>query len=102
MEDMKNNAMLMRSVQISYAVLFVCALEIFPPLNDMFQLTPFPETKMNLPEDDEWAASISEAGQLTNFVREWGFRVAISSFMAADIGLTFLSERIIRQMFDNH
>jgi len=36
----------------------------------MFQLTPFSETQMNLPEDDEWSALISETGQLANFVRE--------------------------------
>ncbi|KAL7577622.1 hypothetical protein ACA910_015141 [Epithemia clementina (nom. ined.)] len=39
MQDLPNNKLLYRSLQVSYAVLAICALQIFPPLNDLLQLT---------------------------------------------------------------
>ncbi len=69
-------------------ILFASSLEIFPPLNDLFQIAPLPETQNDLSGDDNWALSISEAGGLVQFVRELGFPKAMSIFMAAENALT--------------
>ena len=98
MQDLKDNKMLLRSAQVCYAILFACSLEVFPPLNDLFQIAPFPDTNIDAGADDDWALSISQAGGLTNFVREVGFPVAMSIFMAADTVLAFAAERIILQL----
>lgn len=98
MEDLRDNKMLLRSAQACYVVLFACSLEVFPPLNDLFQIAPFPETQNDLAGDDDWAVSISEAGGMVQFVRELGFPVAMSIFMAADIVLSFAAEKIILKL----
>lgn len=42
MENLHENKLLYRSLQVCYGVLGACALEIFPPLNDLLQLTALP------------------------------------------------------------
>ena len=42
MEDIWDNKLLLRSLQVCYGVLISCALEVFPPLNDLLQLAELP------------------------------------------------------------
>lgn len=100
MEDLQENTLLLRSIQGCYAVLFICATEVFPPLNDLFQLSPFPITNMDTMSDDDWIVTVSQAGGLTNFVRQVGFPTAMCSFMAVDTVLAFASEKIIVRMIE--
>merc|ERR1712008_69778 len=41
-QSLKENKMLWRSVQVAFAALFICATEIFRPLNILLQLSPMP------------------------------------------------------------
>jgi cation-transporting ATPase 13A1 len=100
MEDFKDNKLLLRSAQACYVIVFACSLEVFPPLNDLFQIAPFPDTQVvGARTDDEWALSISEAGGLTKFVQQVGFPVAITIFMVADTLLAYAAEKITLLMF---
>jgi manganese-transporting P-type ATPase len=102
MQNLKDNKLLLRSAQVCYAVIFACSLEVFPPLNDLFQIAAFPDTQAmdaGGAVDDDWTLSISEAGGLTSFVRYAGFPVAMSLFMVADIVMAFAVERMTLMMF---
>jgi cation-transporting ATPase 13A1 len=99
MQNLRKNKMLFRSTQVFYVVLFASALEVFPPLNDLLQLAPFPETQIDLDGTDDWAVAISEAGGVTRFVQELGFPVAMSIFMALDTILAFTVEKIVLKIF---
>jgi manganese-transporting P-type ATPase len=99
MEDLSENKLLLRSLQACYFVLLICVTEVFPPLNDLFQLSPFPDTTMNANSaDDDWVVSISQAGGLTSFVSQIGFSTAMCMFMVADTALAFGVEKIIVRM----
>mmetsp|Transcript_11071 Transcript_11071/g.16261 ORF Transcript_11071/g.16261 Transcript_11071/m.16261 type:complete len:1316 (-) Transcript_11071:26-3973(-) len=99
MQDLRDNTLLCRSCQVCYIVLFACSLEVFPPLNDLFQLTTFPETKVDLASDDDWIVAISQAGGLTNFVREVGFPGTMTILMAADTVMALVVNKIVTKFF---
>ena len=49
MESLSENTLLCRSIQACYFALFVCALEVFPLLNQLMQLSPLPTTTTGPP-----------------------------------------------------
>jgi cation-transporting ATPase 13A1 len=99
MEDLSENKLLLRSLQACYFILLICVTELFPPLNDLFQLSPFPDTNMNAySDDDDWVVSVSQAGGLTSFVSKVGFSAAMCILMVADTALVFGAEKIIVRM----
>ena len=105
-EPLRQNKMLWRSLQVCYAVLFACALEIFPPLNDLFQLAEFPDT-MDA-GSLEWMTDSFESDQsnlplmssLTLLVKSIGFRSFMTGLMICDTLLVFISERLILKTFE--
>ncbi len=44
MESLSENVFLFRSIQACYFILFVCAVDAFPPLSQLLQLSPLPRT----------------------------------------------------------
>jgi cation-transporting ATPase 13A1 len=102
-EDFRKNKMLLRSVQVCFGALFVCAFEAFPPLNDLLQLSPFPDVGHLSGDDnvdDDWVISISQAGGLTGFVRTIGFQYAMAFLMIADVTAAYLCEKMIVRIFE--
>ena len=89
-----------------YTILAVCALEIFPPLNDLMQLAEFPDT-VN-PESLEWMKENSFSDQSTvplvpihtQLVQSIGFKTFMIGLMACDTFLVFASEKIILKAFE--
>ena len=100
MEDFHENTLLFRSVQLCHALVWICALEIFPPLNDLLQLAPFPNTVMSFAHDDDWVASIAKARGLTQVVRTLGFPTSMCLLMALDTVLAYVLEKVIDRFFD--
>eukprot|EP00540_Astrosyne_radiata_P022905 CAMPEP_0116823710 /NCGR_PEP_ID=MMETSP0418-20121206/990_1 /TAXON_ID=1158023 /ORGANISM="Astrosyne radiata, Strain 13vi08-1A" /LENGTH=157 /DNA_ID=CAMNT_0004451995 /DNA_START=170 /DNA_END=643 /DNA_ORIENTATION=+ len=102
MQDLRHNKFLLRSVQLCYATLFICVLEVFPPLNDLLQLTPFPETQLSTEDgnDDDWIATLNQAGGLTDFVRELGFPLSMCLLMILDTVLAYGCEKTILRVFE--
>ena len=101
MEDFHENKLLLRSVQVCHAVLLICALEIFPPLNDLLQLAPFPSTDMGVSTDDDWVASVAQAGGLTGLVRSLGFPAFMFLLMTADTAIAYGVEKAIARYFND-
>ena len=104
-EPLRQNKLLWRSLQLCYAILFACALEIFPPLNDLFQLTEFPDVVGDGVK--EWMIDNSHSNQgsiylmssLTRLVQTIGFNLFVTGLMLCDIILVFSSERMILGYF---
>lgn len=89
MQALTENRLLYRSLQVSYAVLLVTALEIFPPLNDLMQLTPLPTiTNMGHAETSH---------PLFQLVQLVGFQTFLPALMALDTVLAFSVERFTRR-----
>jgi len=105
-EPLRQNKMLFRSLQACYAVLFACALEIFPPLNDLFQLAEFPDTTGA--GSLEWMTDSFDSDQsspplvsaLTRLVKSIGFRSFMTGLMICDTVLVFVFERLILNTFE--
>jgi len=103
-EPLRENKMLWKSLQICYGVLFACALEVFPPLNDLFQLAEFPDTVGG--EAMEWIKDGSDISDLTfvkalnQLVQYTGFPLFMSGLMICDTALVFISEKLILRVFE--
>jgi manganese-transporting P-type ATPase len=89
MEDLHENKLLYRSLQASYAILFICALEAFPPLNDLLQLSPLPSLKREMVE-------FSYFGFWHDAARAFDFPPLLCSLMMLDTLLVFACERTVR------
>jgi len=95
MEDLKENTLLFRSITLCYCVLLVCALDMFPPLNQLLQLTSLPSQK-GLPlytthDFNILSDLINQASTLL------GFRVTLLALMCADTACVICFEKVIRQ-----
>jgi cation-transporting ATPase 13A1 len=89
MQSLSENKFLYRSLQACYAVLIVCSLEIFPPLNDLMQLTALPSVS----EVDHMESN----HPLFELVRLVGFQVFLPALMVVDTVLAFSADRIVRK-----
>jgi cation-transporting ATPase 13A1 len=98
MENLTENKLLFRSIQACYAVLFVCALDMFPPLNQLLQLTPLPSTgppAFNVGGDVD-----SIQGMMLQAIDAIGFRLMLCIIMCLDTAFVTLSEKAIRTVMD--
>jgi magnesium-transporting ATPase (P-type) len=89
MQALPENKLLYRSLQACYAVLLTCALEIFPPLNDLFQLTALPDVN-----DVE---EVESTHLLFPLIRTIGFQVFLPLVMVVDTVLAFAAEHAMRR-----
>ncbi len=91
MESLSENVLLFRSIQACYFVLFVCVLDVFPPLNQLMQLSPLPRTgpPQHCGEDN---------GLLLEAVNYAGFRTLLCIIMSFDTMMVTLVERTIRSV----
>ena len=98
MESLSKNVLLYRSIQTCYFVLFVCALEAFPPLNQLLQLSPLPTTGPP-------AFNVSHDGgvildMLLGAVNCVEIRVMLCVVMGLDTGLVTLAEKSLRSVME--
>ena len=95
MQNLSENKLMLRSVQICYVTLFACALEVFPPLNALMQLTPLPEDGAEV-----FSASGGIEEALSFLVDSIGFKSTLGLFMLVDVALSYQVEKIIQQIFN--
>ncbi|KAK1733658.1 cation-transporting ATPase [Skeletonema marinoi] len=103
MENLTENKLLFRSLQACYAVLFVCALDIFPPLNQLLQLTPLPSTgppSFNVNDVGQGGDVDSIQGMMLQAIDAIGFRLMLCVIMCLDTAFVTLSEKAIRSVMD--
>jgi len=99
MQDLRDNKLLWKSCQVCYIILFACSLEVFPPLNDLFQLAPYPETHIDIVGNKEWQSTFFLRRYLITFVQQVGFPVGMSILMAADIVSVIVIDNLILKYF---
>mmetsp|Transcript_30121 Transcript_30121/g.72294 ORF Transcript_30121/g.72294 Transcript_30121/m.72294 type:complete len:607 (-) Transcript_30121:45-1865(-) len=101
-EPLKKNKMLLRSLQICYAVLLCCALELFPPLSDLLQLSEYPSTASD--EELEWQTNNFGTDLILSLangiVSSFGFPAFMCGLMLVDTSLTFAVEKFILRFFE--
>jgi cation-transporting ATPase 13A1 len=103
MENLTENKLLFRSIQACYAVLFVCALDMFPPLNQLLQLTPLPSTgppAFNINDVGQGGDVDSIRSMMLQAIDAIGFRLMLCVIMCLDTALVTLSEKTIRSVMD--
>lgn len=91
MKDLHENKLFYRSLQVCYIVLAICALEVFPPLNDLLQLTA-------LPSVDTLDKGLSNP--FIDLIRILDFPVFMSLLMALNTVLSFFFERTVLRAFE--
>jgi manganese-transporting P-type ATPase len=101
MEDLWDNKLLLRSLQVCYGVLLVCALEVFPPLNDLLQLTELPDVLSNIEAIDRSASLGGSSAILVSIAASTGFPVFMCALMVSDTIVTFGAEKLIVRTFDS-
>ena len=92
MKDLRENKLFYRSLQVCYSVLAICALEIFPPLNDLLQLT-------SLPSVSELSVDSSSC-QVNSLIKAVDFPIFMCSLMAVNTFLSFSFERMVLRVFE--
>lgn len=104
MEDLTDNKLLFRGVQGCYFVLFVCASEVFPPLNQLLQLSPLPSSgpasHLYDHELGQWDVLNFIHLMLVEAVKSFGFRTMLCVIMFLDTAVVLLAEKTIRAVFD--
>ena len=98
MADIHENKLLYRSLQVSYGILAVCALELFPPLNDLLQLTAMPSTSDATGES--FGHLLNSENPLNKVIVSVELPVFLCGVMAIDTVLVFAAERVIRSHFE--
>lgn len=100
MEDLRENKMMVRALQMSYAILFCCALEMFPPLNDLLQLAPLPANSnvismhCSIGEHDIYGMSLQILPETI------GFKLTLCLFMIIDSLCSYLGEKSLIRFFE--
>jgi hypothetical protein len=98
MKDIYENKLFYRNLQILYVLLISCALEIFPPLNDMLQLSTLPTVVAEAPAALKlklWYKSLDAILSILTFP---GF---ITSMMILDTLLSWSFERTVRIVYSS-
>jgi hypothetical protein len=96
MKDIYENKLFYRNLQILYVILISCALEIFPPLNDMLQLSTLPTVVAEVPAVRKlWFKSFDV---ILSFLTFPGF---ITWMMILDTLLSWSFERTVRHVYSS-
>ena len=100
MQDLRENKLLYRSIQICYVVIFACALDIFPPLNQLLQLSTLPAT--GPPAENLSANNLSLAKNvIAELVELFGYRTLLCGIMCLDTCAVMVVEKGVRVMYES-
>ena len=91
MKDLHENKLFYRSIQVCYSVLAICALELFPPLNDLLQLTTLPSVA---------ELTVDSSNPVHSLIEVVDFPVFMCCLMAVNTVLSFSFERTILRIFE--
>ncbi len=103
MQDLHENKIMMRSLQLCYGLLFICALELFPPINDLLQLAPLPSASsvdLLVSNGIERNSSPIILHVLNPLLTTIGFKASLCLFMALDSLVAYVAERALLKIFE--
>jgi cation-transporting ATPase 13A1 len=100
MQDLRENKMMMKSLQVCYIALFGCALEVFPPINDLMQLAPLPADGDAIVGD----MSSDHAGLFLRLLilagEGIGFKLTLCALMVLDTVVCIACEKALVNFFE--
>jgi cation-transporting ATPase 13A1 len=99
MADLRSNRLLYRTLQVCYAVLFACAFEVFPPMNDLLQLASLPTVAADA-MDGPFSTPEASDELLLQLVRALDFPAFLSFLMLLDTAIVFGLERFLVTIFE--
>merc|ERR1712176_1114943 len=82
MQDLKDNKLMSRCLKGCYFVLFACALDVFPPLNQLLQLSPLPTAGPPIVNLQNNRGAMSEI--LAHSIEQFGYRTMLCIIMCLD------------------
>ena len=92
MQTFKQNKLLLRSVQVSVLVLFVCVSEVFEPLNQILQLAPLPDSVVT-------ADHQSMGTLLSRMLSSFGYKMTLWLIIMFDALFAYVSEQLVIKYF---
>ena len=103
MQNLSENKMMMKGLQVCYVALFGCALEVFPPFNDLMQLAPLPaqgeEIIIDMAADTGHHAAF--LGQLLVMgIQNIGFKQMLCALMVIDTTVSYVIEKALVNFFE--
>ena len=91
---------MMKSLQVCYIALFGCALEVFPPINDLMQLAPLPADGDAIVGD----MSSDHAGLFLRLLilagEGIGFKLTLCALMVLDTVVCIACEKALVNFFE--
>jgi cation-transporting ATPase 13A1 len=98
MADLKSNRLLYRTLQVCYGTLFACALEVFPPLNDLLQLASLATVSSR--KAGHWLSAPITNTMLVQVVQVIDFPAFLSLLMLIDTVIVFALELYLVTVFE--
>ena len=95
MRDLQENKLLYRSLQACYVTIAVCLFDIFPPLNDLLQLSAFPQGQMIAGRTASSFVPTNDG--LLSLTSGVTYPVFLAGLMCLDTFLCFGVERAVRR-----
>jgi len=97
MQSLRENTLLWRSYLICMGLAFMCVFEVFPPLNDLLQLSPLPDVVMT---DEILLGSTEYLNPILRVLLNlMGFQGALCMLMIGDTTIAIgLEQYIVRQI----
>lgn len=100
MQDLSDNLLLLRTLQASYTVLFACALEVLPPLNELLQLAPLPSGAAATEHVTQEIIDGNIHFEIFSFFEPLGFKATLICVMIFDIAACYFAEQRIISIFN--
>jgi len=99
MRSLRENTLLWRSFVLCTVAAHACVFEVFPPLNELLQLSSLSEASHHgVAEMDDYAGGVM-AAWMQFLSQNWSFRGMLSFIMIADTALVWMIERnIVRRL----
>jgi cation-transporting ATPase 13A1 len=99
--DLRSNQLLYRTLQVCYGILFACAFEVFPPLNELLQLAPLPSAHAEILDYAFSKRSVSTVNSLLlQMVQTLEFPAFLTLLMLVDTIAVFGLERSVVASFE--
>ena len=99
MKSLRENKLLMRSLQACYILIALLVLEVFPPMNDLLQLAPLPSKVVS-----SGMRGLSMRQPFQNFenfaltcIQSYGFKAFLSFVACLDCVSAYIVDRLIKE-----
>jgi len=98
-EDLRDNKMMMQALKLFYGVILFCALELFPPLNQMLQLSPLPYGEDSTAHLTQEVKLLTPYFEVFRILEPFGFKLILCVTMLVDSVICYYAEKNLIRFF---